>query len=519
MATSLKRNSSRRRLAAITFLSNISLDGSYRDTRLSLLPRNGAITKPDQFNEVLIEESDDGFSDCEPNYGKPREYAKKKFKSKAYSSDAVSLSSDSESVVTPVKSNQDENVPKSTPSKDRYSEPVQEKKVSLRRKIGGPQVSLGNDNDRHHASSTESLTLLNVRTKPGSAPAAIPEDIITSETKFVDPKRYKFNNERIVMVSSKYLPFYVCSIIPYVKNLRTSRPEIRREINRKRNTSGTRPLSVVGELADPFDAFGIRKNLDGQEVSYGELLVPSRAVKDFRDRKCNSTDEVQLRKNGKLPHQAIARCFSYDQSAQKATAHVLATSPPSDIKKEDDVTFSTLIYHPNLLDDPELIAGKHRTLLTFTSYMTSIIDYVRPSDLKKEINDKFKEKFPHVQLTLSKLRSLKKEMRKIAKLEPGIDLLSVAQAYVYFEKLILRGLINKQNRKLCAAASLLLSAKLNDVKGDILRGLLDRIEAVFRVNRKELVNAEFAVLVALEFGLHVPTWEVHPHYQRLLYES
>lgn len=50
-----------------------------------------------------------------------------------------------------------------------------------------------------------------------------------------------------------------------------------------------------------------------------------------------------------------------------------------------------------------------------------MIDYVKQSEMKKELNTKFKERFPKLEITFTKLRSIKRELQKIAITECGLD--------------------------------------------------------------------------------------------------
>lgn len=65
-------------------------------------------------------------------------------------------------------------------------------------------------------------------------------------------------------------------------------------------------------------------------------------------------------------------------------------------------------------------------------------------------------------------------MRKLAQEECGFEEPTVAMAFVYFEKLALKGKLNKQNRKLCAGACVLLAAKIgSDLRKHEVKHLID----------------------------------------------
>ncbi|KAM9349567.1 CDK5 and ABL1 enzyme substrate 1 isoform 2-T2 [Symphorus nematophorus] len=308
-------------------------------------------------------------------------------------------------------------------------------------------------------------------------------------------RQHDMRNGRIVLISGRRSFYSVFSVLPYRDCSQAG--DVKLEGGRQRHPSGgvSAKEMVIG-------LEGVELGADGKTVSYTQFLYPTNVLGGRRNT-IDSTSSFSQSRNASHRSLSLGRANSNQSSLDAG----------NDLGDFRD-------YDPNLLDDPQWPCGKHKRVLIFPSYMTTVIEYVKPSDLKKDMNETFKEKFPHIRLTLSKIRSLKREIRKLAQDECGYEEPTVAMAFVYFEKLVLQGKLNKQNRKLCAGACVLLAAKIGgDLKKHEVKLLIDKLEERFRVNRRELIAFEFPVLVALEFNLHLPEHEIMPHYRRLLQTS
>ncbi|XP_056444438.1 CDK5 and ABL1 enzyme substrate 2 isoform X2 [Gadus chalcogrammus] len=267
------------------------------------------------------------------------------------------------------------------------------------------------------------------------------------------------------------------------------------EVQRQRLSS-----VVAADLIPSLE--GMELGAYGKTVSYAQFLYPTNAL-------------VRPRSSG-LPESFAAAPTPQSRFRGNGQRNLTAPARLNSSVAQEPCTEEMLEYDPSWLSDPQWPCGRHKRVLIFASYVTTVIEYVKPSDLKKDMNETFKEKFPHIKLTLSKIRSLKREIRAMGE-EGSLQPVTIAMAFVYFEKLVLQGRLNKHNRKLVSAACVLLAAKISsDLRKPEVRQLLEKLEERFRINRRELIPLEFQVLVALEMGLYLPESKVMPHYRRLV---
>jgi hypothetical protein len=232
-----------------------------------------------------------------------------------------------------------------------------------------------------------------------------------------------------------------------------------------------------------------------QEVSLGSLLVPVWTV---------------LKERGEFQSRQL-EAYRNDLESWMKYIH-------SFWKDNHNPNGVIIHYHPDHLDNEEVFYGRRARIIHHMSYMVSVIEYRKAESEKKDLNKRFRDVFPHIRVTLSKIRSIKKEMRQVSmdmQLDDGV----LCYAFVYFEKMILMGKAHKSNRKFLAGASLLVAAKFLDIERSRIKSLIHEITSIMKISTKELLHSELPLLLGLQFSLFVPEHQYKRHWERLRKEE
>uniref|UniRef100_A0A9J8AFP8 Uncharacterized protein n=1 Tax=Cyprinus carpio carpio TaxID=630221 RepID=A0A9J8AFP8_CYPCA len=180
-------------------------------------------------------------------------------------------------------------------------------------------------------------------------------------------RQHDTRNGRIVLISARRALYGMFSVLRYQDFSQNN--DQRLDCGHQKNFSRE---AVIGRDA-------VEPGAKGKTVSYTKLLSHTNALSGSAD---------------------VFAQHSGSQCVLSSACNILAQTG----KKREFKGKNIDDYDPNLLDDPQWPCGKHKRVLVFPSLMTTVIEYVKLSDLKKDMNETFSDKFPHVQLTLSKIR-------------------------------------------------------------------------------------------------------------------
>ncbi|KAI9246757.1 cyclin-like protein [Phascolomyces articulosus] len=205
---------------------------------------------------------------------------------------------------------------------------------------------------------------------------------------------------------------------------------------------------------------------------------------------------------------------SHDNNKRRPALSYAHFLIPSHSLEEDQPTITlegSSDYDPSFLDN-----DSYNRFGILSSSQGSNYAGVKPSEMKRELNEQFRHTHPEipVEITLSKIRSIKTHLLEIGK-EVDLEISSVAHAFVYFEKLVIKNVVTKKNRKLIAACCLFLATKVNEAKGSWFEPLFDAIDNELDVDSEEIREHEFAVFADLEFNLYIKSSEFMPHFERI----
>lgn len=182
-------------------------------------------------------------------------------------------------------------------------------------------------------------------------------------------------------------------------------------------------------------------------------------------------------------------------------------------------------YDPNSVDDPGLLYGSHRYVSQRRAptgpIISSVILFVKKQELKESLNEQFRERHPHLppSLTLSKIRNLKKQAL-LASFSIGIEVSTMALSVLNFERLCLKSIVTKFNRRLTMALSMLLAFKFNENITEEyhkkLQALLQFFDREWNLPKRQIFDAEFGAFVLLGFSMHLPYKHIYLSFTRLL---